>query len=254
VKSEEPDEVLAADSGRTSFASAAPDDLVVTANRLIQIGRFVPTFAHELNNCLQAIGGLAELVSEDAGLSAATADKLQRIVGQVDRGGAAIRLLLDFARGRNAAASRVDLMQLAQEVVALRRDTLTRLRIETGIERRSSAPVETIGSPRDLEGMLLALVLNAEDALRSAAGSRRLTLSVDADESGCTLAVEDSGVGVSDRVRAALFDPFVTALDRDDHAGFGLAAARVIAEGHGGTLRLEDSPGLTRFVVRLPRG
>lgn len=78
------------------------------------------------------------------------------------------------------------------------------------------------------------------------------------DESDVYVTVEDDGPGVPEDRRAAIFTRFHT--DRPDeefgdHSGLGLAIARAIAEGHGGTISVGDRPDGLRgawFELRIP--
>jgi C4-dicarboxylate-specific signal transduction histidine kinase len=64
--------------------------------------------------------------------------------------------------------------------------------------------------------------------------------------------VSDDGPGLSSQARSVLFEPFRTT--RPGHLGIGLAVARDIAVGAGGSLREEPAPGGVGacFVVDLP--
>ncbi|MBL9159382.1 MAG: HAMP domain-containing protein [Verrucomicrobiales bacterium] len=73
------------------------------------------------------------------------------------------------------------------------------------------------------------------------------------------IAVENSGTGIAEEDREKIFDRFFRG-DRSrsrevDGFGLGLSLAKVIIEGHGGSLALEaGTPEMTRFVVLLPFG
>ncbi len=71
----------------------------------------------------------------------------------------------------------------------------------------------------------------------------------------CRVTVRDSGVGIPAAERDRLFERFYRASTASGTAGsgLGLAISRAIAEAHGGTLRLADSPGPgTTFVFAVP--
>jgi two-component system OmpR family sensor kinase len=75
--------------------------------------------------------------------------------------------------------------------------------------------------------------------------------------SGPLVAVEDRGPGVPDELRTRIFEPFARGRATDRTAGsglgVGLAICRRIADGHGGSIGVEDRHGGgARFVVRLP--
>jgi signal transduction histidine kinase len=65
--------------------------------------------------------------------------------------------------------------------------------------------------------------------------------------------IGDTGPGVPDEVRTRVFEPFFTTKDVGKGTGLGLDIAwQIIVGRHGGEIRLESTPGDTRFRVVLP--
>ena len=93
------------------------------------------------------------------------------------------------------------------------------------------------------------LVINAQQAIE---GSQRLPgrILIRLSDSGKNVRLEvgDNGPGVDARVKARLFEPFVTG--RPSGVGIGLAMSRRIARAHGGDLVLEESSGGASFWTR----
>jgi len=86
-------------------------------------------------------------------------------------------------------------------------------------------------------------------------GQRILTVSVRLDEAGALIVeVEDSGVGMSEAMRARLFEFGFTS--KPDGHGFGLHSSAILAQELGGELTgASDGPGKgARFTLRLPHG
>jgi two-component system C4-dicarboxylate transport sensor histidine kinase DctB len=230
------------------------ESTLVRLDRLVQVGRFVSAFAHEINNCLQVIAGLAELAIDEPGLPSPVAGKLERVLAQANKGGGSVRGLLAFARERTSAVGRTDLADLAEGVLALREYPLGRLRAGVRLDRQPGRRSEVVGSPLELEQMILALVLNAERALAGVPGKRQLTVACEGDDEQVRVHVTDNGAGIAPDVRAAMFEPFVTGFADEDYPGLGLAAARVIATRYGGEIGAADGPdGGTTISVRFPR-
>jgi len=73
------------------------------------------------------------------------------------------------------------------------------------------------------------------------------------EEGFLTIAVEDDGVGLPDKDRDRLTEPYVTT--RDKGTGLGLAIVKRILEDHGGEFYLTDAQTLSgaRAILRLPR-
>ena len=107
------------------------------------------------------------------------------------------------------------------------------------------------GSPELIIQMLDKLVDNAVDF--TAAGDE-IRISVASDAESVTLAVENPGPPLPEELQAELFDSMVTVRkgDSDKHLGLGLYVARLIAEGHGGSISAANTGSGVRFSVALP--
>jgi two-component system NtrC family sensor kinase len=66
--------------------------------------------------------------------------------------------------------------------------------------------------------------------------------------------VKDNGTGMSESVQQKIFQPFFTTKPTGEGTGLGLSLAHdIIAQGHGGSLRVESQAGQgSTFHVRLP--
>jgi two-component system NtrC family sensor kinase len=110
--------------------------------------------------------------------------------------------------------------------------------------------------------VVLNLIVNAQQALASHDGPRRITVHSGQvrQRGGHTvvwLRVSDTGPGVADAVRDKIFEPFFTTKAEGIGTGLGLSVSRSIVRDHGGELELEpasqdgESPGAS-FTLRLP--
>jgi two-component system sensor histidine kinase ChvG len=86
-----------------------------------------------------------------------------------------------------------------------------------------------------------------------------VTIAAEADGDELVVAVEDDGPGVPEEEREAIFRRFQSIRPAGEafgqHSGLGLAIARAIVDGHGGTIAVEargNGVAGARFVVRLP--
>ena len=97
--------------------------------------------------------------------------------------------------------------------------------------------------------VVLNLVRNACEALH---GTGAITVCAACESGAVAIDIADTGLGMSDSVRAKLFQPFVSA-GRPGGSGLGLAIARDLARGHGGDVTLVSTgPGGTVFRITLP--
>lgn len=151
------------------------------------------------------------------------------------------------------AVAEVDLAALAGKVVR----QVTPLAQDRGITLSlapAKAPVSVEADPNRLQQVLLILL---DNALKYTPAGGQVRVQVARHGNEATLAVSDSGEGISAEHLARLFDRFYrvdTARSRaQGGAGLGLAIARSLVSAHHGQLSLSSQPGAgTTALVRLP--
>lgn len=123
-----------------------------------------------------------------------------------------------------------------------------------GVAVRSELP-ETLGfaraDPERLQRVLFNLIQNA---IRHTPADGSITVRAIPARDWVEIEVADTGTGIPEDQRAAVFTPFMRgdAARADDGAGLGLAISRAIVEGHGGRIWLADGDGggtRVRFAI-----
>jgi signal transduction histidine kinase len=90
------------------------------------------------------------------------------------------------------------------------------------------------------------------NAVQATPEPARVDLSVQLRGARLVFAVRDRGEGIEPGDEEKLFEPFFTR--RVQGTGLGLAVARRIVEGHGGTIQARTHPeGGAVFTIELPR-
>ncbi len=146
-------------------------------------------------------------------------------------------------------AAPVDLAELVADVLDLMQPSLEHRGI---VVERAHGEMPPVPADRArLRQALLNLVVNAADAMPRG-GRLRVCTELDAVARRARLAVEDSGPGVSDELRARLQTDSLST--KPFGLGLGLVVCRDVAAAHGGELVIERSAALggARFVVALP--
>ena len=107
------------------------------------------------------------------------------------------------------------------------------------------------GSPELLIQMLDKLVDNAVDF---SADDDCIQLGLEDQEAELVLSVTNPGPPLPDNMRTQLFDSMVSVRggENTQHLGLGLYVAKLIAEGHGGSISADNADSGVRFEVRLP--
>ena len=221
--------------------------------RFAAAGELLGGVAHEVNNPLMAIASHAELRLADANLSAEQRNEMQSILRQAQRAAKLLRGLLRFVRAgekRTASVNMNDVVRSALDLVSYRFGIE-----EISIEGRLDPELPTvIGDSNRLEQVIVNLLSNALDALRSVKPPRRLTVDSYTDDTGgrVCVTVTDNGPGVSPEIEQRLFRPFASTKGMRG-TGLGLYISRQLVREAEGELDLvkRAEPG-ARFLVWLP--
>jgi len=230
------------------------------SEKLRSLGLLAGGVAHDFNNQLAVIGGLAQLVGlrahEPAVVSAHAAQILEATRCAADLTGK----LLAFARKGASRDEAVDMIAMAADTAELLRRSLTR-RIEVRVEACADRLVVR-GDPAQLANALLNLGINARDAMPRGGVLTIRTAAVELDGSAAdslelepgsyaAVTVLDTGEGMSERTLASAFEPFFTT--KPDGTGMGLAQVYGAARAHRGGVRATSRLRVgTEVTIYLP--
>jgi signal transduction histidine kinase len=217
--------------------------------RLVTLGRMAAQMGHDLKNPLAALKGAAQYLREERSQGRSIDDKnefLKLIVDQIDRMKDAVD---KYARlGRiEAMCRRLQINELVTDLV-----TLQGLGNAAGgavaIKADLAADLPPCWADRELVSRALEnLLQNAfEAAPRNAQVVVRTALTMARHARGVTISVEDTGPGMSPRVRERALDDFFTT--KQTGSGLGLAFVRRVAEAHGGEVSLSSKEGVGTTV------
>ncbi len=239
--------------------------LSIRADRLRSLGEMAAGIAHELNQPLVGVRGLAEhiLIGLDRGWNL-TKEKLQdraeRIVEQADR----MVHIIDHVRmfAREAGKPELESIQV-NEVVKSGMEMIGAQFMSRGVLLSSDLGEdlpEVEANPFSLEEVLLNLLSNARDAVESCSrdnGSDPEVIIRTGLEIGRSnrvfVQVQDNGTGIPPQVLERVFDPFFTTKEPDKGTGLGLSISRSIVEDFDGEMKIETGEGNgTTVSILLP--
>jgi two-component system NtrC family sensor kinase len=227
---------------------------IIQNDKMASIGQLVSGVAHELNNPLTSIAGLAELLLERPPHPELPREHLRVIHDQAERAGRIVRNLLTFARKGVPEQTAVDLNDVVSRTSLLIVYELQLHGIELSSEL-SPEPVIVLGDRYELQQVLLNLVTNAVQAVAGLEPGkpRGITLSTIRSNGEAILGVRDTGLGVPKHLAPYLFTPFFTTKGPGEGTGLGLSLSYGLVKAHGGTLTYEPPPeGGAEFRVTLP--
>ncbi len=234
----------------------AAEAALAMQQRTESLGLLASGIAHDFNNLLMIMKVNAAVVGSP-GRGEALADLRAAIVRAQDL---TARLLAYSGKGK-ALITEIDLGELAEELVRLLRATLPTqvvIRLE-----RANALGRAFGDAAQLQQVVLNLLRNAIDAMGDNPGTITISTREEAivaetesllpiePGSYVVLTVADTGSGMTEEVRARIFDPLFTT--KSTGHGLGLSAMLGILRAHKGGIRVESAPGVgTSMTLLLP--
>lgn len=219
-----------------------------------KLRQFVADASHELRTPVATVRGYAELyrsggLSEESDLD----DAMRRTEQEAVRMGDLVEDLLQLARldqGRALASEPVDLSALIEDAAADARA------VEPGraVTAHGDGPVVAAGDESRIRQVIANVVGNA---LVHTPPGTAVELRTSTRDSFGVLTVTDHGPGMTPDVAAKAFERFYRADPaRSRHqggSGLGLAIVQATVLSHGGTVRLDTSPGNgTTVRIELP--
>ena len=219
------------------------------ADRLATIGQLAAGVAHEFNEPLGNILGLAELAGKHEGIPAGAKQDMEDIVAAAMHAREGVRKLMWFARELPAAKGRVNLNEVVKQGLYLLKARCAKAGIEVVRAVARDLP-DIIADAAQLQQVLVNLVVNAIQAMPRGG---TITIITKASEHHVSMIVEDTGIGMSADVKEQIFMPFFTTKDVDEGTGLGLAVVHGIIAAHGGDVSVESRIGEgSRFEIRMP--
>ncbi|MBK9795856.1 MAG: PAS domain S-box protein [Holophagaceae bacterium] len=219
------------------------------AQKMESLGILAGGVAHDMNNVLGAILGLASVHLENQPAGSPLHRAFSTITKACTRGGTLIQSLLGFARQGLAEEKNLDLNVLVQdEIRLLERTTLARVRLEMDLAG-DLRPIR--GDASALTHVLMNLCVNAVDAMPDNGTLTLRTRNLGAD--WIEVQVEDTGSGMSKEILDKAMDPFFTTKGQGKGTGLGLSIAHSTIKAHHGQMDISSAPGRgTQVRLRFP--
>lgn len=222
---------------------------LLQAEKLAGIGSFAAGIAHDINNPLQLILGLAENLAEERDL-AAVHDQALDIIEAVKRTSAICRDLTRYSRRASPHEDvSVSINGKLDEALKIARYASSFHDIEMVKQYHPGAAVK--GNPDELLHVFVNLITNAVHAMEQAGGT--LTLETKVLEGQVTIQISDTGYGIAPEKLPEIFEPFFTTKAPGKGTGLGLYNVKTIVSKMHGMITVESTidRGST-FILTFP--
>jgi PAS domain S-box-containing protein len=219
------------------------------SQKMESLGTLAGGVAHDMNNVLGAILGIASAHIGSLPYGSPLHQALDTITKATERGGRMVKSLLGFARQTPAENKKLDMNAILEEQVALlERTTLAKVCLQLNLEAELR-PI--LGDASALTHAFMNLCVNAVDAMPEHGTLTLHTRNV--DNEWIEVVVEDNGMGMPKEILEKAPDPFFTTKGIGKGTGLGLSMVFSTVKAHQGQMAIESEPGRgTRVMLRFP--
>ncbi len=235
---------------------------LIEAQKMEVIGHLASGVAHDFNNILAVIMGYSDLIMTELAPDSPLRRYAEEIRHASNRAAGLTGQLLVFSRRQTVRPVVLDLNAVVKDL-----DKMLGRLIHENIEM-TTVPGKQIGCIKADAGyigqVLMNLVVNARDAMPNGGKLTIATSNVRLDEQSLktgaipgdyvVLSVSDTGVGMTEEVKARLFEAFFTTKPKGKGTGLGLATCQTIVQQSGGYIGVDSQLGQgAAFKVYFPR-
>lgn len=226
-------------------------DQLIHAEKLATVGTFSSGIAHDLNNPLQGVLGLAQLILEEQD-PASMQSYAREIIESVHHMATLSKRLTLYARDNTPGdVCDVPVEEVLEKAVRM---------VEYGKHMGEVDDVEVVRvygpapSVRIDAGELLQVFINLiTNAVQAMQGKGRLTLTIRPESTGILVSISDTGPGIDPDHLERIFTPFFTTKKPGTGTGLGLYIVESIVKKSGGQISVESEPGKgATFQLRFP--
>lgn len=222
---------------------------------------FAADASHELRTPLSILLTSVDAVHTDDGnkLTDFSTQTLADMKSEIRRMSKIVADLLTLARAdsgvTNIVKEKFNLYTVTEQIIRSFQPLAEENGIKLGLD--SQEDILVFADRERINQLLLILIDNAIKYTSSGGKANVSIISVAGKKPGVTITVADTGIGIPEEDRELIFGRFYR-IDKDRSreeggTGLGLSIAKWIAEAHGGTIRVESTPGNgSSFIVTIP--
>ncbi|MCH2093770.1 MAG: ATP-binding protein [Rhodobacteraceae bacterium] len=235
----------------------------VQSQKMQAIGQLAGGVAHDFNNLLTAISGHCDLLLLRHDKDHPDYPDLVQINQNANRAAALVGQLLAFSRKQTLRPQALDLRDTLSDLTHLLNRLVGERVTLTFKHDPELAPIRA--DKRQLEQVIMNLVVNARDSMPSGGAIRIETLALDLDQPlerdrtvvppgrYATVKVIDHGVGIPQDKQQKIFEPFYSSKKPSEGTGLGLSTVYGIVKQTGGFVFVDSVSGHgSCFTIFLP--
>ncbi|MFC1502408.1 response regulator [bacterium] len=238
---------------------------LLQSERLAVVGQLAGGVAHDFNNILTAILGMAHLMLQSLPKKNVLREDVISIQRAGNRAVGLVKQLLAFSRRQilspkflNINDIIIDVEKMLQRLIGEDIELLVNMEPKLG---------HALADPVQIEQIILNLAVNSRDAMPNGGQLIIETKNIHLDKSYCNmgkvslppgnyimLAVSDTGQGMGNDIKTKIFEPFFTTKESGCGTGLGLSTVYgIVKQSHGDILVYSEENKGTTFKIYFPK-
>ena len=231
------------------------DSLLIMQNHQAAMGEMISMIAHQWKQPLNSIGIISQNLQDayefDELTEETMSDSVKNIMELVNFMAETINSFRNYYI--ISEEQHFSLKEVIEHSLQFSKPILTRYKIS--VKHEISEAILLNGAPNLLVQVFLSLIGNSRDAfIEKEITDCKITISAKTtQDSKIQIEFDDNAGGIPEEVISRVFDPYFTTKSAKNGTGIGLYICQsVIEEKFGGTIRIENISGGSRFVIELP--
>jgi PAS domain S-box-containing protein len=238
------------------------EDQLRQSQKMEAIGQLAGGIAHDFNNILTAVIGYSTILKMRMGSDDPLKVNLDQILAASEKGADLTQSLLAFSRQQ---ISNPEPVNINEQIRSLENLLLRVIGEDIELKTAFTGVLTVMADRVQLDQVLINLCTNARDAMPDGGvltiGTRLIELNSEFiaahgyGKSGAyaVISVSDTGIGMDEKTRERIFDPFYTTKEVGKGTGLGLSIVYGIVKQHNGYITCDSDPGKgSTFRVYLP--
>ncbi len=227
------------------------DAMLIQQSRLATMGEMMHNVAHQWRQPLNALNLILQNIKDAYEFDDLSKEMLDEFVDNGNRIAQKMSTTIDDFRNffrPDQRSTRFSLQKSLHEALNLV-DASFRSN-DIAVELENTADIYAEGYPGEFSQVLLNVLVNAKDAVKSRSHDGKLTISMEKKDGWGIVRVRDNGGGIPEEVLPKVFDPYFTT--KDSGSGIGLYMSRMIMAHMNGQISASNVEGGAEFAISVP--
>ena len=222
---------------------------LIRMERLSTLGKISSLILHDIRNPISIMRGYAEMIRMQPDNEEKNKKNADRIISESDRLNRLANEMLDYSRGEIRLNMQiVNIDDMINNVINSIKDRFSLRKIEIIKDIKFKGPVLM-----DMDRIVRVLYNLADNSRKAMPKGGKFTIKTYEEESTYVIEISDNGVGMSEKVKKHVFEPFFS-YSESGGTGLGMSIVKNIIEAHEGNLTLDSEKNKgTCFKIIMPK-